>query len=800
LSQMLRRPHAVLSLVAVALAAAVVAAPASAKARYDAKIVRTSYGIPHVSATSWGSLGYGAGYAYAEDNLCTLAQEIVTVSAARARSFGVDGTTISSAKNADNNLESDFFWQSVHDARTVEKLVARKAPLGPKTEVKAMVAGYAAGYNAYLKKTGVAKLPDPRCRGKAWVRPITALDLWKRYYQLAVLASSGNFVHELTAAAPPSGTAAASAAALERPSAGAIGDWFHTRLGDDHPEGSNGIGLGSEATQDRHGIVLGNPHFPWIGGERFYQFQLTLPGKIDVQGSSLSGIPVVNIGFNKDVAWTHTVSTARRFTIFRLQLARNDPKAYVYNGKTYKMTSRTVKVKTNTGAVKTHTYWYSRLGPVMQLAQAGYNWDRTNAYVLGDANADNMRVVNVWFDMDRATSVDGLVRAQSQDQGVPWVNTIAADRTGTALYQDNTVVPAVNKALIAKCIPDGLPKIVYSAANVITLDGTRSSCGWANDPGAVVKGIMSPRHLPIIKRKDFVQNANDSYWFTNPKHLLTGFSPIIGSETGPLGLRPRYGVNKIQQRLAGTDGLPGKGFTTANLRDLWQRADSLAGVLIKDQLADLCQANPTVVVDGQPVDVSGACPVLRNWDAKGTLDSRGAWLFQVWWMNAGSVFSDAFDPNNPLTTPNRLATSQDNITALGQAVRNLQAAGLPLDATNRQAQHAYDEHGTKVPVPGCGSNCYEAIYAVTDAAAESRTQGVAVRYGQVYDGSSTVMQIDMGPKGPSGQTILTYSESENPKSPHHADQTKLFSAGRWVPVTFTKAQIAKDAKSTYRVR
>jgi len=30
--------------------------------------------------------------------------------------------------------------------------------------------------------------------------------------------------------------------------------------------------------------------------------------------------PFVNIGFNKDVAWSHTVSTAKRFTLYQLQL------------------------------------------------------------------------------------------------------------------------------------------------------------------------------------------------------------------------------------------------------------------------------------------------------------------------------------------------------------------------------------------------------------------------------------------------------------------------------------------------
>src|SRR5690242_10982204 len=106
-----------LAAVSVALACALFAAPAGA---YHANISRTSYGIPHVRAHSWGDLGFGAGYAYAQDNLCTLADEIVTVSAQRSRFFGPDGVTVASAKGSNRNLDSDFFWQQINDRRVVE--------------------------------------------------------------------------------------------------------------------------------------------------------------------------------------------------------------------------------------------------------------------------------------------------------------------------------------------------------------------------------------------------------------------------------------------------------------------------------------------------------------------------------------------------------------------------------------------------------------------------------------------------------------------------------------------------------
>ena len=51
---------------------------------YEAEIRRTSYGIPHIKAKDEASLGYGAGYAYAEDNLCVFADEMLTVNGKRS--------------------------------------------------------------------------------------------------------------------------------------------------------------------------------------------------------------------------------------------------------------------------------------------------------------------------------------------------------------------------------------------------------------------------------------------------------------------------------------------------------------------------------------------------------------------------------------------------------------------------------------------------------------------------------------------------------------------------------------------
>ena len=73
--------------------------------------------------------------------------------------------------------------------------------------------------------------------------------------------------------------------------------------------------------------------------------QLTIPGHYDVAGAGLIGSPVVNIGWNNNVAWSHTVSTAYRFTPYEYQLVARPGTTYLTEaGPDRARASATVKV------------------------------------------------------------------------------------------------------------------------------------------------------------------------------------------------------------------------------------------------------------------------------------------------------------------------------------------------------------------------------------------------------------------------------------------------------------------------
>jgi acyl-homoserine-lactone acylase len=595
------------------------------------------------------------------------------------------------------------------------------------------------------------------------------MDLYRRFHQLSIRASSGNFIDEIVAARPPS---AATAAARPDPQA------FADRLGP-LQAGSNAFGIGSAGARGDRALVLGNPHFPWHGSERFYEVHLTIPGKLDVIGAALQGSPAVNIGFTRGVAWSHTVSTARRFTPYELDLVPGNPTQYMLDGRRVPMRERTVRV-----GGEEHTFYETRWGPVLDFPLAGLRWTNEHAYAFADVNFRNLRLADQWAEYDRARTVDDLRSAYRRVQGNPWVNTIAADSRGRAYYADESVVPNVDADLQERCATGPLAELLLTQG-VVLLDGSRIACAWKRDRDAAVPGIIGPSGLPRAKRLDYVENSNDSYWLPSARFRLTGFPRIIGGEGTQRLLRTRLALTMAEQRMAGTDGLGRRGFTLATLQELFYGDRNLSAELARDATVAACRAS------GRP-DLAEACDVLARWDLRADVDSRGAVLWREYWGRVSAAWAVPFDPRDPVGTPRGFATpAPASVAALSDAVSDLRAKGIALDVPLGDLQ-AEPRGNRRIPIPGCteAEGCFNIITAPRDS------QG---RYDPVT-GSSFVMTAAFDERGrPRGQAILSYSQSENPRSPHYADQTRMFSQERWLTMRFTEREIRSDPNFRRRV-
>ena len=726
----------VLAAVVAAVAFAAPAIAAKPKKRPYVEIRRTAYGVPHIKARNWQDLGYGYGYAFAQDNICTIAESYVTVSAERSRWFGPDATWNFRANGTQpNNLNSDFFYKSINDSGIVERLASTAPPHGPRPQVKALVRGYVAGYNKWLERRGTGRINDPRCRGQEWVRPITELDVYRRFYQLASLASQGVAIDGI-GDAHPAGPGGGQAESQQQSAIDGLTP-DSLRL----PIGSNAYGLGKEATDNGRGMVLGNPHFPWRGPERLYQAQLTIPGKIDVSGGSLHGVPMVLIGTTRGLSWSHTVATAYRFTPVELTLAPGDPYSYMVDGQPQKMEERTVTVDVRTaGGIeqRTRKLYRTRYGPMLTslLGLPLFPWTNERAYAMRDANEENFRYLNHFFETNLAKSVRTYDQIQKRYQGIPWVNSIAADSNGEAYYSMDGAIPNVPNDHAQSCGGE-LNRVTFTALGLPTLDGSRSACDWKTDADAVAPGIFGPSNIPRMFRNDYTHNGNDSHWLTNPRQPLTGFARIIGNERTTRTLRTRLGLVQVEERLNRGDKFD-LGELEATLTDDRQ----FAAELWRDELVAMCKESPVQVGSGGPVNVSEACPVLEAWDLRDDTKSRGAILFRRFAtrvLGTGDPtgltntlptgpFTRPFDADDPVNTPSGLNTSSPQVrAALADAVKDLRDAGIPLDAPLGNHQYV-ERNGENVPIGGGPGTLgvFNAINVHVEAAAGLRRRAARV--------------------------------------------------------------------------
>ena len=560
-------------LAAAALLAACATGPTGPDAR-TATIQRTANGVPHISATDPETLAYAMAYAYAQDNVCMTADQLVTVRGERARWFG-GATPGLLARRMFPNEQIDLFIAAHMDDAALER-----AWMGASAESQAMARGAVAGYNRYLADHG-AQLPEA-CRGKAWVQPMTLAEYRRMAEITAVQAGAAALADGLLGAQPPQ-PAAKAAQASTQPVDLADAAQAMRELGLlDSPLGSNAWAFGKEVTANGNGMLLGNPHFPWSGPNRFYQLHLTIPGQIDVMGAGIGPYPMVSIGFNKDVAWSHTVSTGKRFTLYELQLAEGDPTTYLVDGKPEKMTSRTIAGR---------TLWSTRWGPLVVIPRAGLTWNAQSAYALRDANVGNTRMMDAALAFARARSVEDMRQAHA-GLGLPWVNTLAADRHGRVLYADVSVVPDVDAAQLERCTPSKPAAALRMAAGLVVLNGARADCAWQQDRRSPVPGLIPIERMPIALRTDWVHNSNDSFFYTHPAQKFEGISPLVGDArlTRP---RTRAGLAEIPEML-------GRGKVTLQgmQEQLFQNRNFMASVIVPDLRAACAQAPSSEAREG----------------------------------------------------------------------------------------------------------------------------------------------------------------------------------------------------------
>ncbi|WP_298443562.1 acylase [uncultured Ferrimonas sp.] len=795
----------------------------------EARIRRTTYGVPHIEADSMEEIAFGSGYAQAQDHLCILADNIIKANSERSKYFGphrsIDFTTGEVLAEDNQNLISDFGYKALGVRASAEALYGTLPERS-----QAMLSGFSAGYNLYLSELPTNTAPNLPCAGQAWVQPIEPVDMLTYLFSIAQLPGSANFLDLIFFANPGDGDEY-----LPQPAPLAnVPEQASTMLAQIHrkarhraaqistPElnptelGSNGWGIGSELSANGKGIVLGNPHFPHTGQLRFWQSHLTIPGELDVMGGSLVGTPgIINIGFNQNLAWTHTFSTAEHFIAYNLALKEGDRLTYLLDGEERPIESELVTIEVNVGGGVTiplqKTIYRTGKGVMVEAPPqlAPFGWDDNQAFYVQDANEENVDVLEHWLAMNLATDLGQFQQAFKDFDGVIFNNTMYADDQGNAFYIDDSTVPDISDdaQLALRVVPE--------------LIAAKQAAGFTIFPGDdgrfTFDGAVPYERAPKLLRQDFVQNSNNSYWVTNPAAPIEDVSPLYGKRRNEQSLRTRMALQLLADS-AGDDGL----FEPAEVEAALFSNRAYLAELVLPQLLAQCDAQGATPVDignGTLVDLTAACAALGQWNGAQNLDSIGGALLREFGhrFDSGTHLTTPFVSTMPATTPKDLVTDGSALVILAQAAQSLTDAGFALNASLGEMQFIEKSlpngmaSGVKIPVPG--SNNREGGFNVFSYSVDSRddtllpqhaypaaldpisgnrlrsslsTEGYHIRYG-----SSWMMVVGFDDDGPQARGLLTYSQSNNFQSPHWNDQTAYYGANNSLrPLLFKEDDIA----------
>ena len=343
------------------------------------------------------------------------------------------------------------------------------------------------------------------------------------------------------------------------------------------------------------------------------------------------------------------------------------------------------------------------------------------------------------------------------------------------------------------------------------LDGSRSACNWQH------RGRRRrPRHLPARRGADDRSATTTSTTATTAladqpggaaRPASTGSS---GSRTSERTYRTRLGLIQVEERLAGTDGLPGNRLQPQDCCRRWRsatastwassgatrwsasatrpRAGTLLGSLRpgrrQRRLRRAAQVGPARRPRLERARSSSAASprnLLGNFQ---TAADRPAGLAADRRRRRSS--------RRPTTTPIPVHTPRGlNVanplvgSALADAVTDLEGAGIPLDAPLRGYQYE-TRGGEQIPIHGGpgGARRLQRDHA-RPGSPTGRLPGRRARL-ELHHGRAVHRRqcpVDAG-------TFVTYGESENQDSKHAADYTQAFSKKRWHAVPFCAARRA----------
>lgn len=375
------------------------------------KIVRDSWGVPHIFGNTDPEVAYGLAYANAEDDFKTMQQTLMIAKGKMGRLYGKKGAA------ADYAVE----------LLGCRKIVEQKYDTDLSPDFKAYIDGYVEGVNAYAKKYPKQVLVKNTF-------PITKIDyLTSITFSLCVISGADKELNRIVS--------------------GKV-----KKLQEYETAGSNAFAFSSSKTTDGKTYLDINPHQPLEGPASWYEAHLISKEGLNILGGMFPGSPCVGLGVNENLGWAHTVNYPDRIDTYQLEMHKIHKNEYKYDNEWLKLEERTIKLRVKVRGiiipVKKKVYW-SKYGATVVTKEGAFSMR------LG-ANQD-IRGMEQWYRMSKAKNFSEFYKAM-QMVALPMFNTVYADRNDTIFYVSNAKIPIRNPAYNWKgTVPGNTSKTLTTA-------------------------------------------------------------------------------------------------------------------------------------------------------------------------------------------------------------------------------------------------------------------------------------------------------------------------------------------------
>ena len=415
--------------------------------KYNVIIYRDTWGVPHIFGDKDEDTAYGLGYAHAEDDFATI-QDILI--AARGNLAEYYGKSVAA---------NDYMVKLLKIWDTVEKNYEN----GLSDDVIKISEAYADGINHYA-----SLYPDKAFKG---VFPVKGKDI------------VAGFIHRMPLMFGLDGTLAKLATNKypiknEDPST-SESDILNQRM-----LGSNVIAVSPSRSDDKFTRILINSHQPWSGPVAWYEAHLNSNEGWNMVGGLFPGSPVVLVGHNENIGWSHTVNKPDLIDVYELTLNPENSNQYYFDGRyeNFEISESSIKVKI-WGPIKwtfKRKVFRSKHGPVIK--------NEHGSFAIRYSGHDEFRYLEQWFRMNKSQNFDDFENALKL-MAIPMFNTIYADKEGNIFYIYNALFPKRSDGYIWEGDP---------------LKGDTSENLW--------KDYLPYKDLPKIlnPKSGFLQNCNSS--------------------------------------------------------------------------------------------------------------------------------------------------------------------------------------------------------------------------------------------------------------------------------------------------